>query len=865
MLTPVTDSWPSPANFDDIEPLINAISLSTRGTTPQRWIIDMSSHEIGLNPHNHIFYINPNEGADGGDFLNISCQICFKQYDVNISSKGVCSGLSHHLHSKFEEDSVLAICCHCGSTINATMEQPTIPPSMLYRIRTARKPKAMHANTPQFHDTVDVLIKILRKAVEPGSDSINTQSNTFKNKIGLDEPCKEFFKLAKFSLIDQRFYAPDQTPENIQLLNRCRFQLELLLHQENPSLLSDVPRPAHLYILEKLKSLTLTGKCIETHNIIRSLLDERHPNEPAIDLSNRATLMAELQSPLGKLGCITDMSDDIVIDAFLTHISHDMASAHQLMDVLVETQKRRKSEKLDIEIACRRSEGIVTTSELRSAYMDFDIPNFGDGISNEVLLSLLRASRESASAESLKIIAKARDDSSINRLLEEPLEEPMTGDPILDLYYAQNPVGLSNIGNTCYLNSLLQYIYTIKDIREAVMNMEAFVENEDAEGWEEKVIDGRNLSRQDVAEAKEIVKELRELFSLMESAKSRSIMPSSRLVELLLSTGKDGLTGTKTQRLPNGSFEQQDVSETMSILMYRLNAAFQPVMSERSNKPVDRFNSSLFYVKAVRKTTELDNSTGKQVERLIPEDFSTLLLNVKEPVVMEELIDDYFDTSEPEPEEHSDDSSTTEISHSNPTTIDGLQHRDITVTELPPILQIHLMRTQFDRKGNTSYKSNATVAIPKRIYMDQYLESDQEANANRIKRMKIWKRDRRECRKALEVINQKRENLALDQADANAEAGSDITIPPNDSNVIRSGLDNEETVQLSKISSLTAKIGEETADLNQAEYKIHAVFHHEGGADFGHYWVYILDEASEEPRWLKYSDDFVSEVGILST
>ncbi|KAF9403246.1 ubiquitin-specific protease ubp2 [Mortierella sp. AD011] len=821
MLTPVTDNWPSPANFDDIEPLINALSLSTRGTTPQRWIIDMSSHEIGLNPHNHIFYINPNEGADGGDFLSISCQICFKQYDVNVSSKDVCSGPSHHLHSNFEEDSVLAICCHCGSTINATMEQPTIPPSMLYRIRTARKPKSMHANAPQFHDTVDVLIKILKKAVEPGSDSINTQSNTFKNKIGLDEPCIFRIKIVNAIVTD-----------------------------------IGVPRPAHLYILEKLKSLTckyymswvlsITGKCIETHDITHSLLDERHPNEPAIDLSNRATLMAELQSPLGKLGCTTDMSDDIIIDAFLTHISHDMASAHQLMDVLVETQKKRNSEKLDIEIACRRSEGIVTTSELRSAYMDFDIPNFGDGISNEVLLGLLRASRESASAESLKIIAKARGDSSINRLLEEPLEEPMAEDPILDLYYAQNPVGLSNIGNTCYLNSLLQYIYTIKEIREAVMNMEAFVENEDAEGWEEKVIDGRNLSRQDVAEAKEIVKELRELFSLMESAKSRSITPSSRLVELLLSTGKDGLTGTKTQRLPNGSFEQQDVSETMSILMYRLNAAFQPVMSERSNKPIDRFNSSLFYVKAVRKTTELDNSTGKQVERLIPEDFSTLLLNVKEPVAMEELIDDYFDTSEPEPEEHSDDSSTTGTSHNSPMAIDGLRHRDITVTELPPILQIHLMRTQFDRKGNTSYKSNATVAIPKRIYMDQYLESDQEANANRIKRMKMWKRDRRECRKALEVINQKRENLALDQADANAEAGGDVTVPPTDSNVIKSGLDNEET-----------------ADLNQAEYKIHAVFHHEGGANFGHYWVYILDEASEEPRWLKYSDDFVSEVGIV--
>ncbi|KAF9359839.1 ubiquitin-specific protease ubp2 [Mortierella sp. AD094] len=714
MSTPVTDHWPSPANFDDVEPLINAFNLSTRGTTPQRWIVDMSSHEIGLNPHNHIFHINPNECADGGDLLNISCQICFKQYDVNISLKSTCAWLSHHFHSKFDEESVLAICCHCGSTINATMEQPAIPPSMIYRIRTARRPKATNPNAPQFHDTIDVLIKILKRAVEPGSDSINTESNTFKNKIGLDEPW--------------------------------------------------------------------------------------------------ATLMAELQSPLGKLGCITDMSDDIIIDAFLTQISHDMASAHQLVDVLVETQKKRKSEKLDIEIACRKSEGIVTTSELRSAYMDFDIPNFGDGISNEVLLGLLRASRESASAESLKIIAKARDDSSINQLLEEPLEEPMMEDPILDLYYAQNPVGLSNIGNTCYLNSLLQYIYTIKEIREAVMNMEAFVENENAEGWEEKIIDGRKLSRQDVAEAKE---------------------------------------------------------KTMSILMYRLNAAFQPITSERDNKPVDRFNS-LFYVKAIRKAIELDSSTGNQVERLIPEDFSTLLLNVKEPVAMEELIDDYFDALEPEPEEHIGDSSTTETSHNNPTMIDGLRRRDITVTELPPILQIHLMRTQFDRKGNTSYKSNATVAIPKRIYMDQYLESDQEANANRIKRMKMWKRDRRECRKVLEVIHQKRENLTVDQTDASAtnesnteashslpditeSAGGDITIPPSDSNTVSSGLDNEET----------AKLGEETADLNQAEYKIHAVFHHEGGANFGHYWVYILDEASEEPRWLKYSDDFVSEVGIV--
>lgn len=32
------------------------------------------------------------------------------------------------------------------------------------------------------------------------------------------------------------------------------------------------------------------------------------------------------------------------------------------------------------------------------------------------------------------------------------------------------PVGLHNIGNTCYLNSLLQYLFTVKPVREIVLN-----------------------------------------------------------------------------------------------------------------------------------------------------------------------------------------------------------------------------------------------------------------------------------------------------------------------------------------------------------------------------------------------------------
>jgi ubiquitin carboxyl-terminal hydrolase 25 len=37
-----------------------------------------------------------------------------------------------------------------------------------------------------------------------------------------------------------------------------------------------------------------------------------------------------------------------------------------------------------------------------------------------------------------------------------------------------NPVGLSNMGNTCYLNCLLQYFYTIKPLRDMILHFDEF-------------------------------------------------------------------------------------------------------------------------------------------------------------------------------------------------------------------------------------------------------------------------------------------------------------------------------------------------------------------------------------------------------
>lgn len=302
--------------------------------------------------------------------------------------------------------------------------------------------------------------------------------------------------------------------------------------------------------------------------------------------------------------------------------------------------------------------------------------------------------------------------------------------------------------------------------------------------------------------------------------------------------------------------KQQDVTECMGNVMYLVEAALKPLHKTEDGEQVDDMIRQTFYGKARQILSYRDNNTLQDVKKEMEEDFSHVIVDASESKDLYDGLDEYFFAEQVENFQGGHEAT-----------------REVTVKSFPPILQILVQRVQFDRATANVYKSNANIQLEKTIYLDRYADSNFDALRERRKQVAEWRAELDKYKKQvatystsdtchiaipdmLEATRQVLYDFSLEVATEEEKAKYTIAL-----GVLQK--EAQKTKRLvqegnAKIHSLKEHIQKQYSDYTQLAYNLHAVFIHQGQANYGHYWVYIYDH--EGDQWWKYNDSLVTKV-----
>ena len=174
--------------------------------------------------------------------------------------------------------------------------------------------------------------------------------------------------------------------------------------------------------------------------------------------------------------------------------------------------------------------------------------------------------------QALAAIAKARN----SKVLMEHLGLDIDG----SLHPTNEwPVGIDNIGNTCYLNSLLQFYFAIKPLRNLILNIGDFKTLIDDASLKSKRVGSRNVSRREVDRAQKTVGELRKLFHGLITSPRSSFRPDTEVARLTLLTPKAEIA----RRQSIMSKERPTVLSALSTIS---DTAFETSIRPSQSQPV---------------------------------------------------------------------------------------------------------------------------------------------------------------------------------------------------------------------------------------------------------------------------------------
>ncbi|KAI5790352.1 hypothetical protein FPQ18DRAFT_337814 [Pyronema domesticum] len=174
-------------------------------------------------------------------------------------------------------------------------------------------------------------------------------------------------------------------------------------------------------------------------------------------------------------------------------------------------------------------------------------------------------SRAGEFANAMIVIAEHRNSSFIREFIQSEQPSMNVQGPQL-LPRTDTPVGLENIGNTCYLNSLLQFYFTIEPLRNMVLNFDQYQEEfVTPEILERKRVGGRRLTEKEIARAKQFVELLRGLFNDLITTNQAYVTPTMDLAYLALVTSKAEEEGQDSHNIEDSIVDVSNNNDNMDV------------------------------------------------------------------------------------------------------------------------------------------------------------------------------------------------------------------------------------------------------------------------------------------------------------
>ncbi|XP_015330095.1 ubiquitin carboxyl-terminal hydrolase 28 isoform X5 [Bos taurus] len=546
------------------------------------------------------------------------------------------------------------------------------------------------------------------------------------------------------------------------------------------------------------------------------------------------------QMLLNQLREITGIQDPSFLHEALKASNGDITQAVSLL-----TDERVKEPSQETAAEPSEEEGSAASKEELAKVIDLTHDS-KDDLQAAIALSLL---------ESPKIQADGRD---LNRMHEATSAETKRSKRKRCEVWGENPnpndwrrvdgwpVGLKNVGNTCWFSAVIQSLFQLPEFRRLVLSY-SLPQNvlENCPSHTEK----RNIV---------FMQELQYLFALMMGSNRKFVDPSAAL---------DLLKGAF--RSPEE--QQQDVSEFTHKLLDWLEDAFQLAVNVNSNprnkseNPMVQLFYGTFLTEGIREGKPFCNN----------ETFGQYPLQVNGYRNLDECLEGAMVEGDIEllPSDHS---------------VKYGQERWF--TKLPPVLTFELSRFEFNQSLGQPEKIHNKLEFPQIIYMDRYMY-----------RSKELVRSKRDCirklKEEIKILQQKLESTSEESTSQEAEGTfsssedsgrksrmaeqplkpprSSVEMPAHPAprtvtdeeiNFVKTCLQRwrneiEQDIQDLKnsIASTTQTIEQMYCDplLRQVPYRLHAVLVHEGQANAGHYWAYVYNQPRQV--WLKYNDISVTE------